>query len=209
MIGKFRGVRTRVIEALRADPSLARLLTVYSSTARSEFVPDPTYLANLPPTLRAGIERSAAKQSGLTGTAGTERLAVAGLAPDDLSEPLSIEKAWHGVHFLLARTTYEPTEPPGDAVLGGMPIGEDLGYGPVRIKTPEDVTQTSSALAALDLGVLRQGIQATALTVAEIYPGGWDPDDGALDWVLDAVSELRDFYARCAVAGHGMLLYIT
>jgi hypothetical protein len=197
-----------VIEALRADHGLARLLVQYSPIARPEFVPDPAYLANMPPALRAAIE-AAPKQSGVTGPAGAEWLARARLTPEDLFEPFSIEKAWHGAHFALARTVYEPKEPPGDAVLGGVPIGEDLGYGPVRIKTPEEVARTFSALVPLELHALRTGLHAADLTAAGIYPGVWDSDDGALDWVIDAVSELRDFYARCASAGHGMLLCIT
>ena len=131
MMGMFRGVRPRVLDAFNQDPSIARLLISYSQSPVKEFVPDPSFLANMPPELRAAVEASAAKQSGLTGPAGTERLAAAGLEPDDLSDPFSIDKAWHGVHFILANTVYEPTAPPGDAVLGGTPVGDDLGYGPV------------------------------------------------------------------------------
>ena len=208
MIGKFRAVRPRVLDALASDPTIARLVSMYSPT-QPAFVPDSTALANLPPEFRAAVEASAAQQSGLSGSAGAHRLTSVGLSPDDLADPFSLDKAWHGVHFLLARTVYEPTVPPGDAVLGGVPFGEDLGYGPLRVKTVEQVATTSAALSALDRELLRNSVAPSELAVAEIYPGGWDSGETTVDWILDALATLRDFYARTTDSGDAMLLFIS
>jgi hypothetical protein len=209
MIAKFRVVEPRVLDVLARDPSLARLLTMYSQVQQKEFVPDQAYLANLPPELRAGLEASVAKQSGLTGPAATQRLAAVGLLPTDLFDVVSIEKAWHGVHFVLARTLYEPTEPPGDAILGGSPMGEDLGYGPVRIRTAQDVARTAAALFTIDLDQLRRGINPAELDAAQIYPGGWHSEAEASAWIMHSVGIVRDLYVRSAANGHAMLLFIV
>jgi hypothetical protein len=110
---------------------------------------------------------------------------------------------------VLARTTYEPTEPPGDAVFGGVPVGEDLGYGPLRMRNAHEVSRTAAALSELDLNVLRLETNMGDLVAAEIYPGGWDVEDGARDWIVDAVAAVRDLYVRSASAGHAMLLFIV
>lgn len=154
------------------------------------------------------VEAIFALKASLSGPAGTERLAAVGLEPDDLADPVSIQKAWHGVHFVLAGTTDEPTEPPGDAVLGGRPIGEDLGYGPLRIHSAKAVARTSRALSTVDLAKLRTQVTVSDLTAARIYPEVWDTDAGALDWILDEVVTVREIYARTAAAGNAMLLFI-
>jgi hypothetical protein len=39
---------------------------------------------------------------------------------------LDLDKAWHGLHFLLADSAWETVDGAGEAVLGGDPIGEDV-----------------------------------------------------------------------------------
>src|SRR4051794_3152384 len=60
---------------------------------------------------------------------------------------LSLDKAWHGVHYLLAGDA-ESTAGLGAVVLGGTDIGEDEGYGPARYLTPAEVEALALALDA-------------------------------------------------------------
>lgn len=81
----------------------------------------------LPPSLRTGVEAAAVRSALSSGAAGAQQLQQAGLTTADLDPPLSLNKAWHAVHFVLAHTQFEPTAPPGNAVLGGREVGPDLG----------------------------------------------------------------------------------
>ena len=44
-----------------------------------------------------------------------------------------IDKAWHGIHYLLTGTAWEGAAPLNFLVAGGRPVGDvDVGYGPAR-----------------------------------------------------------------------------
>jgi hypothetical protein len=60
---------------------------------------------------------------------------------------LSLDKVWHGVHFLLCGKAEPDADPASQAVLGGEEIGEDdFGYGPARYLTPAQVAEISAIL---------------------------------------------------------------
>jgi Domain of unknown function (DUF1877) len=62
---------------------------------------------------------------------------------------LNLEKSWHVLHYLLTGETEEAQPPLGNAILGGKEIGDDLGYGPARFLTPQQVQEVASALASM------------------------------------------------------------
>lgn len=122
------------------------------------------------------------------------------LESDDDDTSVDIDKAWHGVHWLLTGSD-EPTDDPASAVIfGGEPFGEDLGYGPPRLLSAEDVERVSQALRTVDDDLLRQRMDPAAMRRAKIYPAIWD-DDVLDDYLLPAVQELRSFYDAATDAG--------
>ena len=207
MMCKVRSVHPGVIDAVAKHPGLARLVAMFAREEKTPFIPDPKFLANLSPSLRAGVEAAAASHANSTGSAGTRQLELAGIKPDDLDEPHSLGKGWHGVHFLLARTTGEPTPPPGDAVLGGTEVGQDLGHGPLRIMTAAEASRTAQALLQLDLAALGKNTSSTDLDNAQIYPGGWRTHE-SLQWLLDCTKDLVAYYQAAASRERGMLLFL-
>src|SRR3712207_3831611 len=53
---------------------------------------------------------------------------------------IDLDKAWHGIHFLLTGTAWEGQEPLCYLLVGGEYIGdEDVGYGPARVLRPHEV----------------------------------------------------------------------
>src|SRR5690349_11334743 len=55
---------------------------------------------------------------------------------------LDLDKAWHGLHFLLTGTDWGGTPPLNFIVAGGETIGDvDVGYGPARAFTPEQLAE--------------------------------------------------------------------
>src|SRR5215831_2317265 len=60
---------------------------------------------------------------------------------------LSLDKAWHGLHFLLCGQPEPTAGPLGSVILGGTEIGDDdLGYGPARYFEPSEVGEIAAAL---------------------------------------------------------------
>ncbi len=127
---------------------------------------------------------------------------------EGLGPVLEIDKAWHGLHFLLCGLPEGGDPPFGLAVLGGTALGDDLGYGPARYLIPTEVRDVATALAEVEADALAARFSAKALQDAEVYPGGWESDD-CLAWLLDAYQSLRTFYQDAAERGNAALLYLT
>jgi hypothetical protein len=208
MNGTFRSVAPPVLEKLIEVPRLLGLVLTYSESSPSLPPLDEEQLGRLPPSFRVGLEASVQRMVNSTGATGAHRLAQSGLEPADLDERLSIDKAWMGVHRLLAGDDWQPTTPPANAVLGGVELGEDQGYGPARYLPAGDVNAIASALATLDVGVVAASFDAEGFERAQVYPGGWDQPD-ALGWLLGSLDELRAYYARASRLGRAMLLWVA
>jgi hypothetical protein len=120
-------------------------------------------------------------------------------APGTPGNSISLDKAWHGLHYLLCGAPEPVPGPLGQAVFGGSEIGEDQGYGPARYFSPAQVVEIAGALQAPGLEQeLRGRFDAAAMTRLGLYPGGWETDDG--DWLIEAFHTLRDFYAAASKA---------
>ena len=63
-----------------------------------------------------------------------------GMSPVPSANELWLDKAWHGIHFLLTGSAWEGDEPLNFLVTAGEPIeGTDSGYGEDRLFTSEQV----------------------------------------------------------------------
>ena len=131
------------------------------------------------------------------------------LADQDLGPLMGVEKAWHGLHYLLAGAAQDTTPGAGEAVLGGTEIGPEFGYGPARLLEPAEVATVSKALSELTPATLKKRFKPKELDKADIYPGGWVETGEGAEWLLEAFEELRKFYAAAASRGSAILLYIS
>lgn len=122
---------------------------------------------------------------------------------------LDIDKAWHGIHFLLTGEVSTATPPLGDAVMGGTPVGEDEGYGPARLLSAEQVKAVAEALKPLTREIVAARFDAEAMANAQVYPSIWDEGEGALDYLMMHYDELRAFYLRAAKRGDAVLVSVT
>lgn len=130
--------------------------------------------------------------------------------PDTPGAGLDLDKAWHGIHFLLTGSAWEPGEGPGAAILGGDEIGEDNGYGPARLLTPEAVRSIAAGLETVEIETLRARYDPDSLAAADIYPTIWDEGADAFDgYLAPYYTTLRDFYRTAAQNDQGVLLAIT
>ena len=56
-----------------------------------------------------------------------------------------LDKAWHGIHYLLTGTAWAGAEPLNFIVCGGTEVGDiDVGYGPARVFSSNDVKNDRS-----------------------------------------------------------------
>ncbi|MEV4702383.1 YfbM family protein [Actinoplanes sp. NPDC049316] len=121
---------------------------------------------------------------------------------------VDLDKAWHGIHFLLAGNAWETTPGAGEAVLGGDPIAEEEGHD-ARLLTPDQVAAIAAGLRDVDAAALRSRYDAAALKEAEIYPGIWDEDDVLDTYLLPNFDKLRSFYLTAAGQHQAVLLTIA
>ena len=123
---------------------------------------------------------------------------------------LDVDKAWHGLHFLLTGTAWGGSFPLSFIVAGGEEVGDDLGYGPARGLTSADVRTVDAALQPLAPDKLGQRFDAERMTELQIYPDGWSHDpEGEREYLLDFYADLRAFVHRTAEQGHALLVYLS
>lgn len=124
---------------------------------------------------------------------------------DEPPGSINVDKAWHGIHYLLTGQADGGEEPLSLAVLGGEEIGEEA-----RVLTPEQVSQISAALEPLSDADLASRFDPQAMEKLDIYPQGIWVRDGreALDYVLANYHAMREFYAGAAKRHDGAVLWL-
>jgi Domain of unknown function (DUF1877) len=96
--------------------------------------------------------------------------------------------------------------------LGGTEVGEDVGFGPARYLTPEEVKEVAAALRNVSKEDLVQRYVPSAFEEANIYPaaGIWEAEsDLALEYLLRAFEKMLAFYEAVAAQGDAVLLFIV
>ena len=124
-----------------------------------------------------------------------------------------LDKAWHGIHYLLTGTAWEGAKPLNFLISGGRPVGDiDVGYGPARVLSASETRAAHEALAQLSEDDLRGRFDPAAMTSKEIYPEIWDrppEEDDTLGYLLEYARTLRGFLAQAVEQGQGLVVYLT
>lgn len=112
---------------------------------------------------------------------------------------LSIEKAWHGVHYLLCGKDQPGTDLVSQVVMGGTDVGDDLGYGPARYFSADEVAAIARELSRPNLEAeMATRWDPDKMMTLGIYPAQFDSDDE--QWLMDAFRKLRQFYIDASAA---------
>jgi len=173
-------------------------------------------LSRLPEPLRQQLEGSMRR----TNAAMTSGQDVMKLLQDRLAqraepsggrkrEVISLEKAWHGVHYLLSGAAEPGTALRSQAVLGGMELGDDpegfSGYGPARYFRAAQVRAISEELRRAEMeSEAAARFDSAKMSQLQIYPG-WRDGNQDRDWLMDAFRRLRDFYSSAAAQGRAVV----
>ncbi len=204
MILGLTTVSDATIARLLADPPLVwRVLApddpdAYEQ-ARAEAARPPSFLGRL-----------LGAKSGGTGAPRDD--APFALVPGERADA-DLDKAWHGIHFLLTGTADAGRFPESFLLLGGREVGDiDVGYGPARVMTAEETRAAQAMLAALGDDALRARFDPAKMMELDVYPGIWDrdpEDDDTLEYLMENVATLRGMLDAAARDGLGILISLS
>ncbi|MDQ6671944.1 MAG: YfbM family protein [Chloroflexota bacterium] len=159
-------------------------------------------IGNLRPASDLEIERLLANPSEIT------RFLYG--ADANTQEQVVLNKAWHAIHFALTGSRLGGQEPLNFLVSEGTPVGEvDVGFGPARILTSQQVSQLAAALAGIAPDEVARRIDVGKLDQELIYPGNWRSNGYAVDYVIASYRDMRELIERAAERGQGLVLYIN
>lgn len=99
---------------------------------------------------------------------------------------LDLHKSWHVLHYLFTDDA-DTGRPPGDALLGGRELGEDMGYGPPRLHEPAATAAFARFVGPLTAGELKRRIDIRRMSSLGIYCCSGDDDDGSAEDLNDDV----------------------
>ncbi|HHX01343.1 MAG TPA: YfbM family protein [Firmicutes bacterium] len=128
------------------------------------------------------------------------------LAFSDDPDGLSLDKAWHGVHFLLTGSSMPTDDLLSDVIMGGTEVGDDLGYGPARYLKPEEVAALAEGLGKVTQEDLYNKFSPDGMT--DVYPDIWDEED-AFEYLLDNFFQLSEFFMAAAKEYCAMLVCVV
>jgi hypothetical protein len=124
-----------------------------------------------------------------------------------------LDKAWHGIHYLLTRTAWEGEPPESFLVSGGRTVDDiDVGYGPARVFTAAETRAIRDTVAGLTDAELASRFDPDDMTSKEIYPEIWSresADDQAMAYLLEYFAVLRKFLQQAVEAGTGMVVSLS
>ena len=123
---------------------------------------------------------------------------------------MHLDKAWHGIHYLLTSSDGPTAAPESMVIFGGKPVGNDQGYGPAQLLSPAEVRQIAALLEKYPPEALAARYDPKAMEAAKIYPAIIWVREGpeALKYVLQFYSQLIAFYKGAAERGEAVLLVI-
>jgi hypothetical protein len=214
MICWVLGLTPTQIDALRAAPSLAPDLVEVAESQQLRGRLDE-YFKALPPDERRTLDNQRAQFETRPEVKEREAKAhekIIGLG--SLEPVLCLEKSWHILHYLLTGHI-GPANAPGDLLLTGEGLGEDIGYGPVRLHTPSATRAFDVFLQTQDMSRLQARVNLADMQLANVYalPFGKEPVDVYETELRDEVgrffSLLRDYIHKASDRGDGLLVWIS
>src|SRR5438094_2973340 len=99
-----------------------------------------------------------------------ENLLVKTILNSSKENSVYLDKAWHGIHFLLTGSAEPNGSLASKVIMGGEDIGPHLGYGPAQLLTVQEVRDIAKLLQTETPDKLAARYEPAALARAGIYP---------------------------------------
>lgn len=187
MIGCFYSLRDEDLEAVIQKP-----LRFYNLCG----LPQPVRKVSL-------LER-------LLGSKSPKKIELDPWIPSEKPEGFDVDKAWDGIHFLLAGKDADEKDPLAFVLLGGREIEQDTGYGNPHGFTSSEVKEIAEALNKLDIDKIYKDADPAVFAENGIYPEVWkdEPKEECIGYVTDYLKDLREFVSKTAQANRAMVVYL-
>jgi hypothetical protein len=218
MIGYVLGLTPAQISAMREMPSLTGYLVVVAEEEEDRKVGFDEWVQRLAPEQRkqreadrAAFEASEAAKE-FQARIAEARGRVAALGP--IEPVLCLEKLWDILHYLFTGHM-DSASAPGDLLMTGEALGEDVGYGPARLHSPTATREFGGFLAQQDLARLQARVDLREMTRLGVYPTpiGRGPDAEYEKELRDEVGiyfpRLRDYLRKMFDKGNGLLVWLS
>jgi hypothetical protein len=123
-------------------------------------------------------------------------------------EYLDLDKSWHILHTLISGSP-DTGDTPEAAFLGGEELGPCGGYGPVRVLSPEQVTQYADVLKPLDVETLKRRVDLDELRQQGVTFAQTEFDLEVVSFEIeDHFPALHKFVQATAKKKRGLLLIL-
>jgi len=134
------------------------------------------------------------------------------LTNDEVADT-ELDKAWHAIHYMLTKSAWEGEAPLNFLLKGGVEVGDiEVGYGPARVLTSDEVHHINAALKPIDGGFLKSRFDPVEMTNLEIYPEIWqrDPEeDDTFGYCEEYFGVLKAFVEQAADRNLGLVIYLS
>lgn len=132
--------------------------------------------------------------------------------PAETYDEIDLDKAWHGIHFMLTGEKGE-TDTTAGLLLAGQQIGDiDVGYGPARILNQHQVQQLYNHLSEISEDVFKEKYDPQKMNALEIYPDIFKPNrdhEENLEYFCEHFELLKDFITRTAQKNDGIIIFMN
>jgi Domain of unknown function (DUF1877) len=217
MICWVLGLSSAQIGALRATPSLTSDLTRVAEHEEARAQRDEMTKRMSPEqrsaaeARRRGFEATPAAREALARIA-EARARLAGIGP--FESALDLEKSWHMLHYLFTGHV-DDSNAPGNALLTGESIGDDVGYGPARLHDETATREFGRFLETLDVARLQARVNLREMTRLRVYAMPMGPGSDA-EYESELRAEvghyfplLREYVSRMSERRHGLLTWVS
>jgi Domain of unknown function (DUF1877) len=200
MVGCFRQISPWLLEQLISKQHLVEPFLLVGFR---------TELEQSPPQVAAKLK----KDPFFMEMAGDMEMEIRGMAPEDADRiiqeasgpSLSLDKNWQEIHEILTGKSKPSGDLLSNAILGGKEVGSDLGYGPARFLTPEQVKQISETLTS----VSDEHFRTSASTFAKDEFSSPLGQLERVDFYCELFTRLQAFYRNAAESGCPILLWFS
>ena len=123
-----------------------------------------------------------------------------------------LDKAWHGIHFMLTGEPWGGKGPLAYLLGGGAKIGDvDLGYGPGYALSAEQTADFDDALSKVSVEDFRKKYAPKAMAERQIYPAIWDEkyaSEDPLGFLVNYFERLKQYVSLARSKHDGLIIYI-
>jgi len=131
---------------------------------------------------------------------------------EDDPKLISIDKAWHGILFLLTGQGFGNYDHPLSKIFfSGQTIddNQDLGFGPGRYLTPEQVKELNIEIAEISTDELKSRYDAKKMTAMKIYPDDAWEVDGMVDYLTQYFQIVQQVFSEATKNDEAIIAFVN